>query len=135
MPPAILGSWKEIAQYLGKGVRTVQRWEHELKLPVHRPSGGRKGVVIAFPQELENWARQQVTSGNPDIRVQELKRMHASSAMLIERTALLRKNLEKVHDECLKAWTTAQRGRKFASERVAAGNGNGNPTSRPTESV
>lgn len=126
MPPAILGSWKEIAQYLGKGVRTVQRWEHELKLPVHRPSGARKGVVIAFPEELEKWARHQVTTGNPDIRVQELKRMHASSALLIERTALLRKNLAKVHDECLKAWTTTQRGRKYVTDRLAARDGNGN---------
>ena len=30
----ILNSWKEIASYLGKGVRTVQRQESELKLPI-----------------------------------------------------------------------------------------------------
>ena len=117
--PAVLGSWKEIAQFLGKGVRTVQRWEHELNLPVHRPSGARKGVVIAFPGELEKWARRQVADGNPEIRTQELARMHASSALLLERTHLLRKNLEKVHDQCLKAWTYAERARKNSSDHLS----------------
>jgi hypothetical protein len=56
---AVLGSWKEIASYLGKGVRTVQRWERHSGLPVHRPSGSSKGVVLAFPAELDHWARRQ----------------------------------------------------------------------------
>ena len=55
----VLGSWKEIANYLGKGVRTVQRWERCSGLPVHRPSGSSKGVVLAFPAELDKWARRQ----------------------------------------------------------------------------
>lgn len=108
-PPTVLGSWKEIAQFLGKGVRTVQRWEHELELPVHRPSTAKKGVVIAFPQELENWAKHQVNSGNSELRHEQLQRMHISSALLIQRTELLRKNLQKVHEQCLKAFNSAQR--------------------------
>ena len=32
-----LTSWKEIAQHLSKGVRTVQLWEKQIGLPVHRP--------------------------------------------------------------------------------------------------
>ena len=31
-----LDSWKEIAAYLNRGVRTVRRWEEEEGLPVHR---------------------------------------------------------------------------------------------------
>jgi hypothetical protein len=31
-----LDSWKEIAAYLGRSIRTVQRWEREEGLPVHR---------------------------------------------------------------------------------------------------
>jgi hypothetical protein len=31
-----LDSWKEIAAYLGRAIRTVQRWEREEGLPVHR---------------------------------------------------------------------------------------------------
>ncbi len=51
----ILGSWKEIASYLGKGVRTVQRWEHQFGLPVRRPNVTAKGVVCASPEELDSW--------------------------------------------------------------------------------
>jgi len=55
----VLGSWKEIAAYLGKGVRTVQRWENELGLPVRRPNGATKGVVYASPDELDRWLNMQ----------------------------------------------------------------------------
>ena len=51
----ILNSWKEIAQYLGRGVRTVQRWEAELGLPVRRPRGKRRSAVIAVAGELDRW--------------------------------------------------------------------------------
>ncbi len=55
MAEQALNSWKEIAQFLGRGVRTVQRWEHELGLPVRRPRGYSKSPVIAFPCELQAW--------------------------------------------------------------------------------
>jgi len=51
----ILNSWKEIASYLGRGVRTVQRWEAHLGLPVHRPSGRDHSAVLAFSNELDQW--------------------------------------------------------------------------------
>src|SRR5690348_18358854 len=51
----ILNSWKEIASYLGRGVRTVQRWEANLGLPVHRPSGRDHSAVLAFSTELDQW--------------------------------------------------------------------------------
>jgi hypothetical protein len=54
-PSKILGSWKEIAAYLGKGVRTAQRWEHLYGLPVRRPGGAAQGVVYATPGELDAW--------------------------------------------------------------------------------
>lgn len=51
----ILSTWKEIAAYLNCGVRTVQRWEAELKLPVRRPRGKARSGVIAFRTELDEW--------------------------------------------------------------------------------
>ena len=54
----ILNSWKEIANYLGRGVRTVQRWERDLGLPVHRPMGKDRSAVLAFPQELDRWLQR-----------------------------------------------------------------------------
>lgn len=54
----ILTSWKEIAVYLGKGVRTVQRWETELELPVRRPHRRDRQIVLAFTDELDQWAKR-----------------------------------------------------------------------------
>lgn len=51
----LLTSWKEIASFMGKGVRTVQRWEATLGLPVIRPSDRRSGIVMARPSDLEAW--------------------------------------------------------------------------------
>jgi hypothetical protein len=54
--PGRLNGWKEIAAYLGKGSRTVQRWEKLYGLPVHRI--GREGgeIVFAFRDEIDRWA-------------------------------------------------------------------------------
>lgn len=53
-----LDSWKEIAEYLKRGVRTAQRWEGEAALPVHRVSPDR-GVVFAYRSELDAWWRHR----------------------------------------------------------------------------
>ncbi|HLW79383.1 MAG TPA: hypothetical protein VKU44_07265 [Terriglobia bacterium] len=50
-----LVSWKEIAAYLRCDIRTVQRWEQELGLPVHRPPGGKGHRVFALPAEIDAW--------------------------------------------------------------------------------
>jgi hypothetical protein len=52
---AIISGWKDIANYLGKGVRTVQRYERELGLPIRRPAGRAAGSVIATKAELDCW--------------------------------------------------------------------------------
>src|ERR1700749_1389626 len=54
-PPQFLSGWKEIATYLGKGVRTVQRYERQLGLPIRRPAGKPMGSVIATKAELSAW--------------------------------------------------------------------------------
>ncbi len=54
-----LDSWKEIAVHLGRGVRTVQRWEIEEGLPVHRHLHNRQGSVYAFKSELDRWWAQR----------------------------------------------------------------------------
>jgi hypothetical protein len=53
--PNTLNSWKEIANYLDRGVRTVQRWERELHLPVHRIGTGKRSPVYANIAELKFW--------------------------------------------------------------------------------
>jgi phage terminase Nu1 subunit (DNA packaging protein) len=57
-PPArILNTWKEIAAYLGRGVRTIQRYEEQLGLPIHRPAARGRSAVLAFSDEVERWLR------------------------------------------------------------------------------
>ena len=53
----VLSGWKDIAHYLGRGVRTVQRYERELGLPVRRPSGHPAGAVLAVKSELDSWVK------------------------------------------------------------------------------
>ena len=63
---SVLSSWKEIALYLNKGVRTAQRWERELGLPVLRLREGEgEGRVIAHRAELEAWLQAQWTCRKP----------------------------------------------------------------------
>lgn len=54
-----LDSWKEVAAYLRKGVRTVRRWERQEKLPVYRHFHGKQGTVYAFAEELDRWLQER----------------------------------------------------------------------------
>ena len=54
-PADRLDSWKEIAAFLGRGIRTVQRWEREEGLPVHRLPHEKRGSVFAYREELSSW--------------------------------------------------------------------------------
>src|SRR5688572_22445224 len=54
----ILTCWKDIASFFHRDVRTVQRWEHEEGLPVHRHQHHRRSSVYAYPAELEAWWAQ-----------------------------------------------------------------------------
>ncbi|MEW6210865.1 MAG: tetratricopeptide repeat protein [Acidobacteriota bacterium] len=54
-----LDSWKEIASYLGREVRTVQRWEKREGLPVHRHQHDKLGTVYAYKGELEEWLNRR----------------------------------------------------------------------------
>ncbi|HXN47391.1 MAG TPA: hypothetical protein VN893_12170 [Bryobacteraceae bacterium] len=59
-----LDSWKEIASYFGREVRTVQGWEKSEGLPVHRHQHARQGSVYAFRSELDAW--QRTRQGHPE---------------------------------------------------------------------
>ena len=57
-----LDSWKEIAAYLGRDIRTVIRWEERRGLPVYRLPGGPRPRVFAYPDELDRWLEQRGTA-------------------------------------------------------------------------
>ena len=82
----LVNSWKEIALYLGRGVRTVQRWEHELGLPVRRPHGKSRSAVIALKPELDRWLR---VNCNVDLGVARRRRAHQKTSILAKTHQLL----------------------------------------------
>ena len=52
-----LDSWKEIAAYLKRDIRTVQRWEKLEGLPVRRHQHQKRGSAFAYRDELDAWWR------------------------------------------------------------------------------
>ncbi len=54
-PEKPLQSWKEIASYLERDVRTARRWEKAEALPVRRHRQSVRSSVYAYPSELDAW--------------------------------------------------------------------------------
>ena len=114
--PRFLTGWKEIAGYLGKGVRTVQRYEREMGLPVRRPAGKSRAAVVATKMELDAWVTASPCRGefylarpldnsvtkNFTERMAEMKRLHDQMAALRNEikvsVCLLRESIDSVHN-------------------------------------
>lgn len=62
-----LDSWKEIAQYLGRDVRTVIRWERDRRLPVSRVPGGKRSRVFAYQDDLDQWLSRSPDSSEASV--------------------------------------------------------------------
>ena len=62
----VLQSWKEIASYLGRDVRTCRRWEESLGLPVHRLNGSPKARVLAYRDEIDWWLETKLHERDPE---------------------------------------------------------------------
>ncbi len=55
-----LDGWKTIAGYLGRDIRTVQRWELSERLPIHRLEHKQRASAYAFTGELDEWMAKRV---------------------------------------------------------------------------
>jgi hypothetical protein len=81
MSRQLLNGWKEISRHIERSVRTVQRWEVRLGLPVYRPALKDRSAVVAFSDELDRWisraspAREEDVVLNTEIILQVLKDM------------------------------------------------------------
>jgi pentatricopeptide repeat protein len=67
-PQGRLDSWKEIAVYLHRDVKTVQRWEKREGMPVHRHQHDRIGSVYAFSSELDAWVQNRRLQLEEEVR-------------------------------------------------------------------
>src|ERR1700674_2980715 len=54
-----LDSWKEIAGYLRRTVRTAQRWERHEGLTVHRHRHKKTSSVYALKHEVDAWRKSR----------------------------------------------------------------------------
>ena len=89
LPDKKLDSWGEIASYLGREVRTVQRWERTEGLPVHRHEHKKKSTVYAFAGELDAWIKNRQPKDDPEAdaafaREQELSGTDDSPVDVVE---------------------------------------------------
>jgi len=113
----ILSGWKDIANYLGKGVRTVQRYEGELRLPVRRPAGKARGSVVATKEEIDAWVaaspiqeplKAGVTNTPPVLFVESIRQNIEKMGLLRDQMRDLRVDLlgslcvlrQRVHSLC-----------------------------------
>ena len=83
--PAILNSWKEIAAYMSRGVRTIQRWEND-GLPIRRVGQRKRAPVFAFTVEIDKWLRKHGTAAPPDPATgaqSESRKLVANSELLL----------------------------------------------------
>lgn len=77
----ILNGWKEIAAYLGRDRRTVERWERHRGLPVRRMPGAGRATVYALISELDEWLASSKPD-EPDTPDQEQSAARSTSATL-----------------------------------------------------
>jgi hypothetical protein len=68
-----LDSWKAIADYLGRDVRTAMRWAKDQGLPVGRVAGGKGRSVFAYTDEIDAWLKGHPAS-NDQLEVQSAER-------------------------------------------------------------
>jgi hypothetical protein len=126
--PRFLSGWKEIANYLGKGVRTVQRYERELGFPVRRPAGKSHAAVIATKAEVDAWVaaspiREQFrlsrAENSQPVSLDDLKKRVEQMGALRDQMAALRlelrasvlslqKSVEGMHAEIGNHWGARQ---------------------------
>jgi TolB-like protein/tetratricopeptide (TPR) repeat protein len=88
-----LDSWGEIASYLDREVRTVQRWEDTESLPVHRHEHKKKSTVYAYTGELDAWMKQRQPKDDPQADIAydpdpEVVEPDSKSAILDDRSPI-----------------------------------------------
>jgi Tol biopolymer transport system component len=89
-----LDSWKEIAAYLKRGVRTVQQWEREAGLPVRRLATKKRGAVYAYKAEIDAWREQrssllaEVIKPSESTKHRKLKRNVAFAVLALAMSAV-----------------------------------------------
>jgi hypothetical protein len=116
----ILNGWKEIANHLGRGVRTVQRWE-KLGLPVRRPNSRLRSAVICTSEELDVWVSKCQTGRPP-----EQIAMHSDAGyqqkilQLATNAAILKNNASRLVEQVIAIQARAEARKKLRAQARTA---------------
>ena len=116
---AVLNGWKEISGYLRVGLRTAQRWEKNLALPVYRTGTSERGPVLAYSSELDGWLHRQTDS--PEVLAHyenekrredvlklrvlrtQMRQLMQTQKLLVSRLSATRTQVSKKNQRSLKA--------------------------------
>lgn len=119
LEPMILNGWKEIANHLGRGVRTVQRWE-SLGLPIRRPNSRLRSAVICNSEDLDSWVAKCASGrplpapvGQPDELQQRLATIHLN-------VVAVNKNALRLLEQIKEIYARAEAGEKQRAEARSA---------------
>jgi hypothetical protein len=98
--PEVLTGWKSIARHLGMGVRTIQRYERQMGLPIRRPAGKMRGAVLATKSELDAWVaaspiRKSFQLANATLEASSLTALKNS----VEQMGVLRDQMAALRNE------------------------------------
>jgi len=93
----LLNSWKEIAAYLGRGVRTVQRWE-TMGLPVRRLNNGRRAPVVADTRDIDAWFESAQAHGFTIRQSSDQLLFRGALVASIQQARLLRSELVRLRE-------------------------------------
>lgn len=93
----LLSSWKEIAAYLGRGVRTVQRYE-KTGLPVRRLSQGRRSPVVAEARDIDLWLRSAQAHGFSVRQSNEHLLFRGALVASVQQARLLRDEMARLRE-------------------------------------
>jgi phage terminase Nu1 subunit (DNA packaging protein) len=118
----VLTSWKEIAEYMRRGVRTVQRWEQDAGLPVRRARSSGKSAVLARPGDLDLWLalHNQRHPEEEDGQVPPgLVELRSRLAKGVEASRVLRENARVLRGEFRSSLVTLSERLEVMSRRVA----------------
>jgi hypothetical protein len=97
----ILNSWKDISSYIGRGVRTVQRWEELYGLPVHRAAGRDRSAVYALSDEIDAWLRMGKMHDTPKAQREVHPEAAARYARLMEQASTLVERLRVLREQSI----------------------------------
>ncbi len=97
MEGKILNGWKEISAHIQRGVRTAQRWEAALGMPVHRPALKDRSAVVAFSAELDSWLVRTAPDAAGRETNDSLAQMYDDINSLAMQLELIYQEVESLH--------------------------------------